>query len=136
MLFEQHTSLNDALINAKFEVRNHYNVYFDCQFKGRSINQDAFSTVFLKEHYIDNRMINSKRWKPDETFINEANQTVCIIKKKLQSKNGSVDEKLATLPFKVSNTENYYNLQDITSFTYIYYLQNSLMHQHINPLIP
>lgn len=117
LLFEQTTSLNDALIDAGFEIRNSYDIYFNGQFIGRSINQDAFSTVFLKENNIDDRRINSKRWKPDEAFINELTRTVYIIEKKFQSTSGSVDEKLATFPFKIYE---YKKLLDPIGYNIVY----------------
>lgn len=98
--FEQSTSLNEALINAGFTIENSYQVYLNEQFIGLSINKAKFSTVFLRSHRIDYREINSKRWEPDEAFVNELNHTVYIIEKKFQEKGGSVDEKLATFPFK------------------------------------
>ena len=99
--FEQTTSLNDALIDAGFEIRERYDVYLNGQLIGHSINKAAFSTVFLRANGVDDHLINSKRWEPDEAFINELNRTVYIIEKKFQSTNGSVDEKLATFPFKI-----------------------------------
>ncbi|MDE6914410.1 MAG: hypothetical protein K2P35_12070 [Lachnospiraceae bacterium] len=100
LLFEQTTSLNLALINAGFDI-NQYDVYRNGEFIGRSINKIAFSNVFLQEHGINYLDYNSKRWEPDEAFINELNHTVYIIEKKFQSQGGSVDEKLATFPFKI-----------------------------------
>lgn len=99
--FEQTTSLNDALIDAGFEIRNHYDVYLNGHLIGHSINKAEFSTVFLRKNGIDYKCFNSKRWEPDEAFINEKNRTVYIIEKKFQSTSGSVDEKLATFPFKI-----------------------------------
>ena len=98
--FEQTTSLNSALINAGFDV-NHYDVYLNGTLIGQSINKAAFSNIFLREHGINYLDYNSKRWDPDEAFINEINRTVYIIEKKFQSQGGSVDEKLATFPFKI-----------------------------------
>ena len=99
--FEQTTSLNDALINAGLEIRGDYDVYLNKKLIGRSINKTKFSTIFLRENGVDYSLFNSKRWDPDEAFINELNRTVYIIEKKFQSKSGSVDEKLATFPFKI-----------------------------------
>ena len=76
LLFEQTTSLNEALLNAGFEIRNQYEVYFKEQLIGYSINKAAFSTVFLRANGINDRNINSKRWEPDEAFINKSNHTV------------------------------------------------------------
>lgn len=47
---------------------------------------------FLTELKIENT--NSKKWKPDEVFINFENHTVYIVEKKWQETEGSVDEKL------------------------------------------
>ena len=80
LLFEQTTSLNEALIDAGFDIRG-YSVYFNDNLIGYSINKEKFSTVFLRENGIDDREINSKRWEPDEAFINELDQTVYIIEK-------------------------------------------------------
>ena len=93
--FEQTTSLNTALQNAGFIIANHFEVYDRNQLLGYSINQDEFSTIFLRQNGINDRAINSKRWKPDEAFINEIDKTVYIIEKKFQRTSGSVDEKLA-----------------------------------------
>lgn len=85
--FEQTTSLNSVLINAGFEV-NHYDVYLNGTFIGQSINKAAFSNIFLREHGIDYLDYNSKRWEPDEAFINESNRTVYIIEKNFKVKVG------------------------------------------------
>lgn len=79
--FEQTTSLNTALQNAGFIIANHFEVYDRNQLLGYSINQDEFSTIFLRQNGINDRAINSKRWKPDEAFINEIDKTVYIIEK-------------------------------------------------------
>jgi hypothetical protein len=99
--FEQTTSLNTALQNAGFNIVNKYEVYDNNQFLGYSINQNKFSTLFLRQKGINDRALNSKRWNPDEAFINELDKTVYIIEKKFQHTSGSVDEKLATFPFKI-----------------------------------
>ena len=123
LLFEQETSLNDALIDAGFDIYNQYDVYYHNHFVGRSINQNEFPTIFLREHGINDRLINSKRWKPDEAFINEQNRTVYIIEKKFQSSSGSVDEKLATFPFKI---REYRKLLDPIGYDIVYiYLLSS-----------
>lgn len=101
LYFEQTTSLNTALQNAGFFISNHCEVYDSNQLLGYSINQDQFSTIFLRKKGVNDRVINSKRWKPDDAFINERNKTVYIIEKKFQHTSGSVDEKLATFPFKI-----------------------------------
>ena len=78
--FEQTTSLNIALQNAGFIIGNNCEVYYGKQLLGYSINQDEFSTVFLKRNGVNDRTINSKRWKPDEAFINELDKTVVIMR--------------------------------------------------------
>lgn len=52
----------------------------------------------MRRNGLNNRVINSKRRKPDEAFINKLNKTVYIIEKKFQN---TVDEKLAIFPFKI-----------------------------------
>lgn len=122
LLFEQTTSLNEALIDAGFDIRG-YSVYFNDNLIGYSINKAKFSTVFLRENGIDDREINSKRWEPDEAFINELDQTVYIIEKKFQHTGGSVDEKLATFPFKIYE---YKKLLDPIGYDIVYiYLLSS-----------
>lgn len=101
LFFEQTTDLNEALRDAGFDIINKYDVYYNNKFIGRSINKRAFSDVFLSANGINYLDYNSKRWDPDEAFINELTQTVYIIEKKFQSSSGSVDEKLATFPFKI-----------------------------------
>ena len=121
--FEQTTSLNTALQNAGFIIDNHFEVYDRNQLLGYSINQDEFSTIFLRRNGINDRAINSKRWKPDEAFINEIDKTVYIIEKKFQHTSGSVDEKLATFPFKI---REYRRLLDPIGYDLVYiYLLSS-----------
>ncbi len=121
--FEQTTSLNAALLNAGFSIDNNFDVYDKNGFIGYSINQDKFSTIFLRQRGVDDRAINSKRWNPDEAFINERNKTVYIIEKKFQHTSGSVDEKLATFPFKI---REYKRLLDLIGYDLVYmYLLSS-----------
>lgn len=127
--FEQTTSLNDALLREGFEIRNQYEVFLNGQYIGLSINKDDFSTVFLRQNRINDRMINSKRWKPDEAFINDMNQTVYIIEKKFQEKGGSVDEKLATFPFKIWEYEKLVNPLGY-DVVYIYLLSSQWFSQN------
>lgn len=77
----------------------------------------------MRKNNINDRDINSKRWKPDEAFINELNKTVYIIEKKFQQTSGSVDEKLATFPFKI---REYKRLLDPIGYNLVYmYLLSS-----------
>lgn len=101
LLFEQTTSLNNALIAAGYTINN-YEVS-DNQGKtiGLSVPKAAFNNYFLKNlNGIDPLDYNSKEWLPDDCFINYDTKTVYIIEKKFQSSNGSVDEKLAGCEFK------------------------------------
>ena len=43
---------------------------------------------------------NSKKWLPDEAFLNLENNTLYIVEKKYQESSGSVDEKLPNCHFK------------------------------------
>lgn len=107
--FEQTTSLNDILLHAGYEIHNQYDVYKNNRLIGYSVNKSKFSTVFLRNHDIDYLQYNSKRWDPDEAFVNLENSTVYIIEKKFQHSGGSVDEKLSTFPFKKREYEKLLN---------------------------
>ena len=96
-------------------------------FIGLSINQTKFSTKFLKDNGIDYKHYNSKRWDPDEAFINEKNKTVYIIEKNFQHSSGSVDEKLATFLFKIYEYEKLLNHIGY-SVQYIYYQIGLMTH--------
>ena len=97
--FEQTTSLNDALIQAGYDVENHV-VYFEGYEIGRSVPQTRIYSHFLTPNGINFANYNSKAWRPDEAFINYKNRTVYIIEKKFQNCSGSVDEKLPSCHFK------------------------------------
>lgn len=99
LLFERETSLNDSLINAGYTIedkevydKNHNKI-------GLSMKQHSFYN-FLEENNIDYTNYNSKKWLPDEAFINFENNTLYIVEKKYQETSGSVDEKLPNCHFK------------------------------------
>lgn len=97
--FEQTTSLNDALINNGYRVALNGSVYnSEGELIGYSKSKREF-IQFLKDRKVD-LSVNSDTLLPDDTFINEINQTVYIIEKKFQSCAGSVDEKLQTCLYK------------------------------------
>lgn len=99
LYFEQTTSLDSALEEAGYEVRNH-NVYKDGINIGMSVPQSRLYKYFLAPNGINYKDYNSKKWHPDEAFINYKNGTVYIIEKKFQNTAGSVDEKLPSCDFK------------------------------------
>ncbi|MEF2879984.1 MAG: PD-(D/E)XK nuclease superfamily protein [Blautia sp.] len=99
LFFEQITSLEDTLINAGYTVINH-EVYRDTEKIGMCVPQYRLYTHFLTPNGICYKNYNSKKWLPDEAFINFKNNTVYIIEKKFQNCAGSVDEKLPGCHFK------------------------------------
>lgn len=99
LYFEQTTSLDYALTNAGYIVKN-YVVYSGENPIGMSVPQNHVYTNFLKPRGINYENYNSKAWRPDEAFINFDNQTAYIIEKKFQNCSGSVDEKLPSCHFK------------------------------------
>ena len=64
---------------------------------------------FLIKNDINYEDYNSKKWLPDEAFINFKNKTVYIIEKKYQETAGSVDEKLPNCDFKNKEYEKLFN---------------------------
>ena len=80
--FEQTTSLDDALCNAGYDVINH-TVCRGTHQIGMSVPQKKLYTYFLNPRGINYYDYNSKEWRPDEAFINFANNIVYIIEKKI-----------------------------------------------------
>ncbi|MCH5251169.1 MAG: hypothetical protein J1E98_14625 [Lachnospiraceae bacterium] len=120
LYFEQTTSLNEALICAGYEVRNHV-VYIDGYEIGMSVPQTRIYSHFLEPHGIDYADYNSKAWRPDEAFINYENSTAYIIEKKFQNRPGSVDEKLPSCHFKKWEYEKLFEpLEYDVEFIYIF----------------
>lgn len=108
LLFEQTTSLDSALKNMGFEVRN-FKVSYKHSFIGYSVPQVKIYKEFLEKKGIDYSNYNSKKWRPDECFINERNKTAYIIEKKFQNTSGSVDEKLPSCGFKLWEYEKLFS---------------------------
>ncbi|MBS4913231.1 MAG: hypothetical protein KHZ77_03590 [Veillonella sp.] len=112
--FERDTSLNDALEEKGYIVTSEHQVLYNGYQIGLSVNKYNFYTVFLEMHGIDYKEYNSKRWLPDECFVNFINRTVYIIEKKYQDKAGSTDVKPANCDFmkkeyeKLCNPINFY----------------------------
>lgn len=99
LLFEQTTSLDEALIDSGYTLRGR-KVYEAERLIGMSVPKYDIYSSFLEEHGVDYRKFNSKKWLPDECFVNLANNTAYIIEKKFQNSLGSVDEKLPSCHFK------------------------------------
>lgn len=97
--FEQTTSLDTALSNAGYRVAG-YEVYNGAIKVGLSVQKHDFYKHFLIPHGVDFTEYNSKKWLPDECYVNLKTNTVFIIEKKFQNCAGSVDEKLPNCDFK------------------------------------
>ncbi len=118
--FERDTSLNDSLVRSGYKVVN--NEVFDKnnKFIGKSVDKNSFYKKFLDEKQVDYKEYNSKKWLPDDCFINEENKTVYIIEKKFQKTSGSVDEKLPNCGFKKMEYEKLVkNLGYSVEFIYV-----------------
>jgi hypothetical protein len=102
--FEQTTALDTELINAGYSVSDH-KVYDGNTYIGLSVQKHDFYRYFLEPNQIDYAYYNSKKWLPDECFVNLQNDTVYIIEKKFQKCSGSVDEKLPNCDFKKKEYE-------------------------------
>lgn len=99
LLFEQTTSLNDALIAKGYTVKSDGKV---CNSKGLVLGYSKSKHKFRKylEEQGVNLNVNSDVLLPDEAFINIMNKTVYIIEKKFQNGSGSVAEKIQTCEYK------------------------------------
>ena len=118
--FEQTTSLDTALEAAGFDVIGS-KVYGNGELIGLSVPQNHIYSNFLEGKGIDYRYFNSKKWHPDECFINFSNRTAYIIEKKFQNCAGSVDEKLPGCHFKKQEYEKLFQPLGIkVEFMYIF----------------
>lgn len=118
--FEQTTDLNTALENVGYRVDNGH-IYNQNVEIGLSAPKHNIYKNFLEQKKINYKEINSKRWLPDEAFINYQNNTVYIIEKKFQNVSGSVDEKLPGCDFKKKEYEKLFNpLNYQVEFIYVF----------------
>lgn len=118
--FEQTTDLNTAFVNAGYKVEDSY-VYKGDDKIGLSTPKHRIYKYFLVLNGINYTDFNSKKWLPDEAFINFKNKTVYIIEKKFQNGPGSVDEKLPGCDFKKKEYEKLFcNLKYKVVFVYLF----------------
>lgn len=78
--FEQDTSLNTALINAGYKIQEE-DVLFGNKSIGFSVPQHKLYSNFLEPNGIHYSDYNSKKWLPDECFINKEEKIAYIIEK-------------------------------------------------------
>lgn len=120
--FEQTTSLNDALINIGYTIKEN-SVYKDNKLIGISAPKHDLYKKILEPKGINFKKVISKKLLPDDAFYNIQNNTVYIIEKKFQNCAGSVDEKLQTCPFKKMQYEKLFSPIGI-KVEYIYVLND------------
>lgn len=125
--FERDTSLDEALINAGYTIKDCYIYDKENNYIGLSIPKNNLYKNFLEKEKIDYKKYNSKKWLPDEAFLNEYTRTVYIIEKKYQQTSGSVDEKLPNCDFKKKEYEKLFNPLNI-KVRYIYIFNNWFNH--------
>lgn len=80
--FEQDTSLNTALINAGYRIQEE-EVFSGNKSIGFSVPQHKLYSKFLEPNGIHYSDYNSKKWLPDECFINKEEKIAYIIEKKI-----------------------------------------------------
>ena len=107
--FERDTSLDEALISAGYNIENGYVYDKENNLIGLSIPKNNLYKNFLEKEKIDYKKYNSKKWLPDEAFLNNKTKTIYIIEKKYQECSGSVDEKLPNCDFKKKEYEKLCN---------------------------
>ena len=99
MAFEKLTDLGKILISNNYKIIEK-EVYKDNNLVGLLVQKNSFYKDFLAPRGVDYAQYNSKKWLPDECFVNLKNKTVYIVEKKYQQSSGSVDEKLPNCDFK------------------------------------
>ncbi len=125
--FERDTSLDDALLAAGYTIEESYVYDRDHNIIGLSIPKNNLYKNFLEKEKIDYRKYNSKKWLPDEAFLNNKTKTIYIIEKKYQQTSGSVDEKLPNCDFKKKEYEKLFNPLGI-KVKYLYVFNNWFNH--------
>ena len=121
LAFERDTSFNDALEQAGYTIKDDYVFDKNNNCIGMSIPKNKLYKNYLEKNNIDYRDYNSKKWSPDDAFLNFENQTLYIIEKKYQQVPGSVDEKLPNCDFKRKEYQKLFRPLNITvKFIYIF----------------
>ena len=133
LLFEQTTDLNDALRNAGYTV-DVVNVFMGSKLIGFSLSKHAFYKHYLEPNGINYKTINSKKWLPDDAFLNLTNSTLYIIEKKFQNVAGSVDEKLPNCHFKKQEYQKLVSSLGI-SVEYIYVFSDWFKQDQYNDVL-
>lgn len=98
LIFEQTTSLDEALRRSGYDVSDTGEVYYDDCLIGYSKAKHKFRK-YLEINGVD-LSVNSDVLLPDDAFINIGNKTAYIIEKKFQKGSGSVAEKIQTCEYK------------------------------------
>ena len=125
LLFESQTSLSEALQGAHFNVEG-FNVYDASGFVGELAPKHQLYK-FLETKEVDWRPRISKKLLPDDALYVDNTQCLHIFEKKWQEVDGSVDEKLQTVGFKL---RQYNRLVDGTGMgiKFIYILNDWFTH--------
>lgn len=97
--FEKDTSLEEALIEANFEVSKH-EITLNGEYKGQLLGKSRLYK-FLEAEGVDWRSRISAKLLPDEAVYSVRAKSLTVIEKKWQEVPGSVDEKLQTCGFKI-----------------------------------
>ncbi|MCM1315297.1 MAG: hypothetical protein NC205_07855 [Prevotella sp.] len=122
LLFEQQTSLKEALNNSGYYVEPNGEVSdSNGTRRGYCLQKHDFNKC-LKDNNVD-LDVNSQILLPDDAFINVQNHKIYIIEKKFQNCYGSVDEKLQTCAFKKWHYNRLAN-QILYTVEYIYVLND------------
>tara|TARA_B100000767_G_C19717795_1_gene515752 strand:+ start:600 stop:1181 length:582 start_codon:yes stop_codon:yes gene_type:complete len=99
------------------------NILYQNKIIGNILEKHLFYNYFLEEKNIDYKKIISKKLLPDSVIINRLKKKVIIVEKKFQKVQGSVDEKLQTIDFKL---KQYKKLCKSTNYSVDFiYLVNS-----------
>lgn len=121
--YEKHTMISKVLQKNSFEINKKDEVWKNNVFYGYNVPQGK---IYKKNGLLNKMGINwedhiSKKWQPDECFVNINTKTIYIIEKKFQEQSGSVDEKLATCDFKKREYKKLFSKSDY-KVEYIYFL--------------
>lgn len=99
LAFERETSLEDALIDAGFEVEK-FKISKNGKYLGDLMGKSQLYK-FLDANNVDWKNRVSARLFPDEAIYSLGSKKLTVIEKKWQQGSGSTDEKLQTSGFKL-----------------------------------
>ena len=109
MKFEKDTDIKNLFEGLNgYQIRDN-EIYYNESKVAELYGKNAIYKKLLPKYNVDWKSIVSSKLLPDEAILVLKNNTLYIIEKKIQTGQGSVDEKLQTCDFKKKKYERLFN---------------------------